>query len=174
MSTHTKLNEVLNKTHFLGLYIIPVRAPNSPALHPAHQKKLFFWFLCFPLSSIKFSGEVEIHHLPNNSRFDFDNQISILLVFAEEDQDESENQRTQAGAETEPVAPAGQGRSGIAEPGRHRVADVVAAELVRVVGGGRGGEILEQPGGDVDDACGLPAVPHVRYAGGGGPQMPQM
>lgn len=35
-------------------------------------------------------------------------------------------------------------------------------------------EVLHQPGGHIHDAGGVPKVPHVRDAIGGGPAMPQM
>ena len=55
-----------------------------------------------------------------------------------------------------------------------QITDRVSAELMCVFRAERDAAVLHQPGGHFDDAGGLPSVPHVRDAIGGGPQMPQM
>ena len=90
--------------------------------------------------------------------------------------DESpEWKQPKAGIEVEPFAAEGKPASGVAKPLGHGVADI-PTKLVRVIGAqpGRSSPIPQQPRGDVHGACWVSALPHVRDALRGRPQMPQM
>lgn len=94
----------------------------------------------------------------------------MLYLKKEEEKEHESKKRTEAWAEAEFVATKGEPPpSGIPGQITDGFTDI-ACKFMRLVGD----ELLEQPRGDVDDAGGVPQVPHVRDASRGGPQMPQM
>lgn len=84
--------------------------------------------------------------------------------------------RSKARFKAESFAAEGKPISRFTETIGNGVADI-PTELLRVVGAQSGRQqpsILEQPGGDIHGSGGMSEMPHVRYAFGGRPQMPQV